>query len=76
MVNIKDESAIKNLKEIAVGMFPSHTKSTSIERVQNISFYDFKKMILNFNDNNPKFTATLKLNGYSSTYFFKNGEWG
>ena len=71
-----EEETPENLKEIAVGMFPSHTNSTSIERVQNISFYDFKKMILNFNDNNPKFTATLKLNGYSSTYFFKNGEWG
>ena len=74
---IKYEKEIPaEIENIAIGMFPTSIKSTSLERVQNLTSSDLYSMVLDDKNNNPQFNVNIKLNGLSATFFFKNGKWG
>lgn len=57
------------LKGDAVGMFPSFIRKTDEERIQNLShFFTLHK--------DTEFEATIKLDGSSCTFYYKDGEFG
>jgi RNA ligase (TIGR02306 family) len=54
----------------AKGLFPSFIQKTDQERIQNL-YDDYKSMYAD-----EEFEVTVKLDGSSATYYFKDGEFG
>ena len=68
-VIVYDPPLPASLSGLAKGLFPSHTRKTDQERIQNLPNYFLEH-------ENTKFEASIKLDGSSMTVYYKDGEVG